>query len=224
MAAWQRCADTSLKLEDFEHEPVWVGIDLAERDDIAAVALLFQRDGLVYVFVRGYLPAQVVSERARAVPEYRAWLQSGELVATPGNLTDFPTIEADLKADAARFDVQDVAIERYSALHLAATLTASGLPVRVEQKNAKTFTPAAKELEARIKAGQLRHTGSSFLTWQMSNVCVERRRDGSLLPTKDRPMSPNKIDCVDAVLLGLSGLLTVTTVPAAEPRIFFLEA
>jgi len=65
----------------------------------------------------------------------------------------------------------------------------------------------AKELEARVRAGKLRHTGSSFLRWQISNVCCERRRDGSLLPTKESATSPNKIDAVDALLLGMSAML-----------------
>jgi phage terminase large subunit-like protein len=224
MPGWQACADPTLTLEAFEHEPCWIGVDLAERDDIAAVALVFQRDGLVYVFVRGYLPALAVQERSRATPAYLHWLQSGELTATPGNLTDYPTIETDLKADCERFDVKDIVFERFGAMHLAATLAAAGLPARVESKNGKVFTPPAKDLEARIKARQLRHTGSSFLTWQISNCCVERRRDGSLLPTKDAPMSPNKIDAVDAILLALSALLAMPTTLAYEPNLFFLEA
>ena len=35
------------------------------------------------------------------------WVETGELIATPGNMTDYPTIEADLKADCERFDVKD---------------------------------------------------------------------------------------------------------------------
>jgi phage terminase large subunit-like protein len=224
MPAWAKCADETLTFQDFEHEPCWIGVDLAERDDIAAVALVFQRAGLLYTFVRGYLPALVVAERSRAVPEYKAWVATGELIVTDGNMTDYPTIEAHLRADCDRFDVQDIAIERYGALNLAANLTTSGLPARIESKNAKVFTGPAKELEARIKAHQLRHTGSSFLTWQISNVCVERRRDGSLLPTKDAPMSPHKIDAVDAILLGLSGLLATPTTTVVAPQIFYLES
>jgi phage terminase large subunit-like protein len=223
IAAWHRCADVKLTLQDFEHEPAFIGVDLAERDDIAAVALAFQRDDLIYLFVRGYLPSLVVHERARAVPAYRDWIKSGELIVTDGNLTDYPTIEADLKADAERFEVKDIAIERFGALNLAANLAAAGLPARVESKNAKVFTAPAKELEARLKARQLRHTGSSFLTWQVSNVCIERRRDGSMLPTKDAAMSSNKIDAVDAMLLALSGLLAMPVTPVYEPRIFFLD-
>ena len=55
-----------------------------------------------------------------------------------------------------------------------------------------------------------------------SNVCVERRRDGSLLPTKEARDSPNKIDAVDAILLALSALLAASTAPAAEPTDFWI--
>ncbi len=224
MPAWARCSDPALRLEDFEHEPCWIGVDLAERDDIAAVALCFVRADVVYVFVRGYLPSLVVTERARTVPAYQQWVQAGELIVTDGNMTDYPTIEADLRSDCERFDVRDIAIERFGALNLAANLTTSGLPARVESKNGKVFTAPAKDLEARIRAQQLRHTGSSFLTWQVSNACVERRRDGSLLPIKEAAMSPNKIDAVDAIVLALSGMVVTATTPPIEPRIFFLEA
>ena len=92
--------------------------------------------------------------------------------------------------------------------------------MRLEAKHVKTFTPPAKELEARVRAQQLRHPGTSFLTWQISNTCVERRRDGTLLPTKDMPSSPNKIDAVDALLLALSGMLSVVAEPAREYQMF----
>jgi phage terminase large subunit-like protein len=224
MAAWARCADTSIRIEDFAHEPCFIGVDLAERDDIAAVALAFQRDDLIYVFVRGYLPELVIAERSRAVPAYRQWLEAGELIATSGNMTDYAIIEADIRKDCESFDVAGIVIERYGALHLASNLTADGLPATIESKNAKVFTAPAKELEARIRAGKIRHAGSAFLTWQVSNVCCERRRDGSLLPMKESAESPNKIDGVDAMLLALSVLLQASTTPAYDPSIFFLEA
>jgi phage terminase large subunit-like protein len=115
-------------------------------------------------------------------------------------------------------------LERYGALNLAANLSRDGLPATIVSKNAKTFTPPAKELEARIKAGQFRHDGNSFLTWQASNVCVERRRDGSLLPTKEAAESPNKIDAIDAVLLAMSELCAAPDPQVYEPSLFFLEA
>ena len=216
MTAWARCADPSLTIETFRGCRAWLGVDLAERDDIAALAAVVEHEGLVMAFVKGYLPGDVVTERSRAVPEYRAWVRSGELVTTDGNLTDYGVIEADIRAWCEHFDVQAIALERFGALNMASNLTASGLPAVIETKNAKTFTTPAKELEARVKAGRFRHTGSSLLTWQASNVCVERRRDGSLLPTKERPESPNKIDAIDAILLALGAQLATPT--SVEPK------
>jgi hypothetical protein len=43
-----------------------------------------------------------------------------------------------------------------------------------------------------------------------------------LLPTKDGPESPNKIDAVDAILLALSSLLQTATTPSVEPGIYLL--
>ncbi len=166
-------------------------------------------------FVRGYLPELVVAERSRAVPEYRAWVQSGELITTPGNLTDYAVIEADIRAWCAQFDVQAIVLERYGALNMASNLTASGLPASIESKNAKTFTTPAKDLEARVKAKKFRHTGSTFLKWQASNVCVERRRDGSLLPTKESPESPNKVDAIDGLLLAMGAMFSAPAPPPA---------
>ena len=106
---------------------------------------MFQRDGLVYVFVRGYLPA-LVGQRAvaRGAGVSRVGRDAASSSSPPGNLTDYPTIEADLRADCERFDVKDIVIERYGALHLAANLAAAGLPARVESKNAKVFTAAGE--------------------------------------------------------------------------------
>ena len=222
MPAWTRCADPSLRLEDFEGETVYIGVDTAERDDIAAVAIVVPRDDVVCVFARGYLPADVVHDRARTVPEYRRWVESGELILTDGNFTDYGRIEADLRALCNTFDVRDIVIERYGAVAMAANLANDGLPARIESKNTKVFTPPSLELEARIKAGKICHAGSSFLTWQVSNCCVERRRDGSLLPTKESAESPNKIDAVDAVLLALSALVQAPIATAVEPSIYLL--
>lgn len=219
--AWDNCADPSLSLDQFEFEKCWIGVDLAERDDIAAVSMNFRHGDAIVAFVKGYLPELVVAERSRAVPEYRIWLQTNELEATPGDMTDYGRIEADIRMFCKRFDVQAIVIERYGALHLAANLVADGLPARIESKNAKVFTPPAKELEARLRAKRFKHSGSSFLRWQASNACAERRRDGSLLPTKDSPESPNKIDAIDAILLGMSALVEDPTADR-EPQMMFM--
>lgn len=217
MVAWDRCADAKLKLEQFAGEPCWIGGDLAQLDDLAAVALVFKRDDRLIAFVRCYLPELVVNERARAVPEYRAWVNAGLLTLTSGNMIDYAAIEADIRGWCQQFEVQDICFDQYGSIQITGSLAADGLPARVEAKNAKTFTPPARELEARVKHARFQHDGNSCLKWQASNVVVSRRIDDSILPKKESPESPNKIDGIDALLLAIGGLLRQ---PAAVPSVY----
>lgn len=83
----------------------------------------------------------------------------------------------------------------------------AGLPAVTEAKNAKTCTPSCRELEARVTHQTFRHDGNSLLKWAASNVVVTRRTDDTLLPKKDGPESPNKIDPMDALLLAIGSML-----------------
>jgi phage terminase large subunit-like protein len=56
MVEWNRCADESLQIEEFEGEPVYIGLDLASKIDIAAKMYLFKRDDHYYLFSRYYIP------------------------------------------------------------------------------------------------------------------------------------------------------------------------
>ena len=221
IAQWDACADTTLKIENFLGQPCWIGVDLAERDDIAAVSLNFRLGGVIVSFVKGFLPGEVINERARAVPEYRTWVKVDDLEATSGSMTDYNRIQAYLEECCAKFEVKDIVIERYGALHLASKLAQKGIAVTVESKRAQICTPPMKELLVRLKTKQFRHTGASFLRWQASNLCMERRRDGSMLPTKDNPDSLNKIDAIDAILWGWHSLLRAQT-QEQNVQIFFM--
>jgi phage terminase large subunit-like protein len=207
MPAWDACADRTLTLEAFAGAPCWIGCDLASRDDLAAVAFVFEREGLLYGFVRCYLPELVVHERAREIPEYAVWAERRLLVLTDGDLTDHTRIETDIRAACKTYDVQDIAFDQYGSIQISGALSNDGLPARVEAKNAKTFTGPSKELEARITRGKFRHDGNSLLKWAASNCVVSRRVDDSLLPKKVTGESAHKIDPIDALLLAMGGWL-----------------
>jgi phage terminase large subunit-like protein len=207
MTAWDACADPTLTLDAFAGQPCWIGGDLAQLDDLAAVAIVFQRDDDLIAFVRCYLPAEVVLERARAVPEYRRWKERGELVLTEGTMIDYSRIERDVRAWCTQFLVRDICFDQFGSVQLIGALFNDGYPARLEPKNPRTTTPPARELEARVKHGRFRHDGNTCLRWQASNVTVRRGMDDSLLPQKDAADSPHKIDAIDALLLAIGGVL-----------------
>jgi len=214
MSCWDACADPSLRLEQFVGQRCWIGGDLAQLDDIAAIALLFERDGAIVAFVKLYLPRNVVEERARAVPAYRSWVQAGLLELTDGNMIDYGKIEADIRGWCRQFNVAALRFDQYGSAGIVSNLAASGFPAAILDKNRKTITPPARELETRVKHGRFRHDGNSCLKWMVSNAVVTRGIDDSILPKKETPDSPNKIDAIDAVLQAMSAMIG----PAEKPK------
>ncbi|MES2341740.1 MAG: terminase TerL endonuclease subunit [Pseudomonadota bacterium] len=208
ITAWDRCADAALRIEDFEGKPCWIGADLASIDDLAALVYLFDLPGdLLAAFLRCYLPEGVIDERARAVPAYRQWMEAEPplLIPTEGSMIDYDRIEADLRADCKRFAVKRIVFDQFGSTQIAGSLSNDGLPAIVEWKSTRTFTPPARELEGRVKHARMRHDGNTLFRWAASNVVVQRRVDGTILPKKESAESPNKIDPIDALLQAMIG-------------------
>ena len=208
MARWDACADPTIRLEQFAGARCWIGGDLAQIDDIAAIALLFERDGLVYAFTKFYLPRDVVLERARTTPAYASWASAGILDLTDGTMIDYGRIDADVRAWCRQFNVVALRFDQYGLAGIVSALAGDGFPAAILDKNRKTITPPARDLEARVKHGRFRHDGNSCLKWMASNAVVTRGVDDSILPKKEGPESPNKIDGIDALLQALSAMLT----------------
>src|SRR5262245_5799501 len=204
---WMACADPTLTLEQFRGERCWIGGDLAQLDDLAAVALCFERQGLIYAFARFYLPRDVVEMRARAVPAYLQWARSGILTMTDGNMIDYNQIERDIRAWCRQFNVQALRFDQYGSAGIVASLAGDGFPAAILDKSRKAITPPARELEARIQHRRIRHDGNACLAWMISNAVVTRGIDDSIIPKKDLPESPNKIDGVDALLQAMSAMV-----------------
>lgn len=217
LAAWDACADPDLTLEDdrFATAPAGIGVDLADKDDIAAVGIDFllpNEDGeqVLYMFSRFYLPRDIVRRRVDAgYAHYGTWARAGLLTLTDGDWIDHRVIEDDIRGLCERFNVQGVAFDQYGgAQTMASRLVDQGINAGILAKNAKNFTDPAKEIEARVANGRLlRHDGNPVLRWMASNVVVDRRIDGSILPKKESANSMNKIDGIDAHCMAISQVL-----------------
>jgi phage terminase large subunit-like protein len=216
MTRWDACVDETLRLEQFAGQRCWVGGDLAQIDDLAAVALCFERPGEIVAFVKFYLPRDVVAERARTVPAYAAWVKAGILEMTEGTMIDYGRIEADVRAWCRRFNVVALRFDQYGSAGIVSSLAGDGFPAAILDKSRKTFTPPARELETRVKHRRFRHDGNPCLKWNASNAVVTRGVDDSILPKKEGPESPNKIDGIDAILQAMSAMLT----PIAPPPVY----
>ncbi len=199
MRAWDACADASLSEQDFAGEPCFIGLDLASKVDIAAKAKVFERDGRFYVFLSYYLPEAAVEDGRNS--QYSGWVRRGLLTVTPGNVTDFDQIEAELVADASRFEVREVPFDPFQATQLSSHLIAQGLPMVEMRPTVLNFSEPMKQLEALVLQRRLVHDGDPILAWMISNVVCHRDAKDNIYPRKER--EENKIDGVVALIMAL---------------------
>ena len=216
--AWEKCGDETLDVEDFAGQSCFIGIDLALRNDIAAMVIAFPPEGerdWWAVFGRYYLPEDTVNRAEHS--HFQAWETMGRLTATPGNVTDFDYIIANLGDLAAQHRVREIVIDPFDAGPLVNDLSREGLRPIVEVRQiAPNMHPAMVELEGLVLAGKIRHDGDPVLAWMMSNVKVDTNRGDLMRPIKDSP--EKKIDGVVGLLMCIHRAMKTTGLNAYKDR------
>lgn len=203
MTYWQKCADESLLISDFEGEKCFIGLDLASKIDIAAKVYIFVReiDGQehYYLFSRFYLPMQAIFSGKNS--QYQGWESSGKIFSTPGEVNDFDFIEQEIIDDCEKYNVIDVAYDPFQATQMAKHLDDQGIPVIQYNHTVSNMSEPMKQLEALIRSGKIHHDGCPVMTWMMSNVVCHTDVKDNIYPRKQR--EENKIDGAVAAIMAI---------------------
>ena len=206
LRAWEQCADATLNIADFAGEKCWAGLDLAQKADFAALCLVFERDGVWYVFTNLYLNELAVHESGNA--HLSGWARAGHVKVTDGNITDFDVIAEDIRAYCRMFDMQEVAFDPALSMYFATKLIEEGLPLVEITQRAMFFTPPLIQVENLVLEKKLKFDGNPVMTWMVSNLVVKVSKFNELRsPTKERP--ENKIDGPIAMLMALGRAMAV---------------
>lgn len=206
MRAWDRCGNQLLQPTDFAGEKCWIGLDLAQKRDFAALCMVFEREGIWYVFPRLYLNELAVQESGNA--HLSGWARQGYVQVTDGDITDFDVVADDMRAACREFDVQEIAFDPALSMYFAGKLIEEGLPLVEITQRAMFFTPPLLQVENLVHERKLRHDGNPVMTWMVSNLVVKVSKFNELrAPTKERP--ENKIDGPMAMLMALGRALAV---------------
>lgn len=198
---WRKGADEGLSLHDFAGQECFIGLDLAEKSDVAAVALVFPAGGKFYAFFRFWLNRQEVDKPENE--HFRRFEAQTELEVTAGSVTDFSAIAEALKGFCAQFDVREIAYDPYFSMFFATSLAEAGLPMVEFSQTARNMSPAITEVENLVLEGRLRHAGNRMMEWMMTNVVIrESKFNGLKHATKER--REDKIDGPVALMMALS--------------------
>ncbi len=230
---WNACADPAIDWSSFDGLDVYIGADLADKDDLtAAVVAAWDSDDRLIWKPLFWLPditlKEYDSEKMKGVAPYRRWIDEGFIRLTEGDWIDSEVIEQQINEWIERYSVRMITFDQFAAAQaLAVKLNRERAePIaQILHKKASNVTDPARELEKRVKAGPHRfgHDGNPVLTWMASNVVVRRGVDETILPKKEDKDSPMKIDGIDAGINAIAPAVAVDDgEPAAEPKIIVL--
>ncbi len=219
MRAWDRGGNPNLRdnLAEFYGAKAWIGLDLAQKKDFAALALVFEADvperdadgGTLLkrkwcVCMRLYLNELAVQESGNA--HLTGWARQGYVQVTDGDITDFDVVAEDLRTMCRNFDVQEIAFDPALSMYFAGKLIEEGLPLVEITQRSLFFTPPLIQVENLVLEKKLAHDGNPVMTWMVSNLVVKVSKFNELQsPTKERP--ENKIDGPIAMLMALGRAL-----------------
>lgn len=213
LGRWKKCARTSLAPRRGELIPrqllkrrCWGGLDLASTVDLSSFALVFPWEGETVgcdVLVWFWVPQDNVLERSkRDRVDYPRWIESRNIIATPGNVIDYTRIEQHVVDVSRLVDLQDVGFDPRNATDLVQRLQDNHAITVVEVvPGFKNLSAPTKELERLYLSQRMHHSGCPVLTWQASHVVWKSNATGDIMP--DKKKSREKIDGMAALVTAL---------------------
>lgn len=203
MEKWDKCADPTLKIEDFYNETCFMGIDLANKVDLTAKVKVFRKDGIYYIFQDAYLPEETFYKANNTLYGNAV---GKELHITAGQAISYSHIEEEILKDCKEFSVDSILYDPWNCIHLAQNLMAENVNMVEFGMRTANFSEPMKTLDAYIREGKVRHNGGSLLRWCMSNTVAKEDHNQNVFPRKSSEKL--KIDLAVALIMAFGGWIT----------------
>ncbi len=207
MDRWDACAD-AIDEDLLIGRPCFGGVDLANKEDLAAWAILFlptEDDPIYRLIVRCWWPDEGAERFAeRSTQPVREWVRDGWLTLTPGPRIDYATIRDQIVADVNRFGITDAGADPWEFEALGQQLY-DHVPNCTFYTFAQTMgnlSPPTLELERLIADGRIAHAGNPVLRWCAANSTARRHQALGQVRV-DKKESKGKVDAIIATVMAL---------------------
>jgi len=134
----------------------------------------------------------------------RDWIDRGIVTATPGPTVNYDFIIEDIKRDNERFDIVEVAYDRWQSNRLIENLEEilpRTLLVQYDQ-SLKQMSNPSKEFERLVLEDRI-VDGNPVMKWMVSNAVIRPTANGDYKPLKDNKSSTRKIDGVVTSIMAI---------------------
>lgn len=214
MLLFMRCTRNKISLEEQHGRKCYLGLDLATRKDLVAVAYLFPPDAKhskPMLFARFFLPEAAVYDEEMSGSgsggnrssvkqgRYAAWESEGWIEKTSGNTIDFEAIRDEVISAKDRFKVIDISFDPFQCTQFANEMLEEHYPMVEYGATTKNFSEPMKQLEDDILNGNIEIENNPVLIWCFGNTVAILKHGDNIYPGKERV--ENKIDGVVASIM-----------------------
>lgn len=171
----EKTASAPLQLDDFRGCYAVMGIDLSRTTDLTCATLVIERDGILNVFARFYLPREKVDEAtARDNLPYRAYIQRGLLFESGDNFVDYNDVVNWVRELIVEWKIYPLMIgyDRYSANYMVQALQDGGCRCD-DVFQGTNLTPIIRQVEGLMKDGKIRIGDNDLLKVHFLNSALK---------------------------------------------------
>src|SRR2546430_10755196 len=176
---WDACSG-EFPVKPLDGQKCFCGLDLATVEDLAAFAkvwpVLDPVTGEFHFFghVRLWLPRENIRKQQELdAVRYELWAEQGFITLTEGNYIDYDVIRAAIVADGERYDIEEIAVDRWNAAQIITQLTGEGFVMVPFGQGFASMAAPTKQLMDTVLKRTLHHGNNPVVNWQASNVSVE---------------------------------------------------
>lgn len=204
-AEWRAC-NGPVDVEALKGRVAFGALDLSAARDLSCWLLVFPNpDGTFDVLPRFYLPENGIGDKSEAdrVP-YDVWARQGLLTLLPGSTIDPGFIAEAMAEDAARFDIQAVAYDRWRIEDLKRELSGIGAELNLipHGQGFRDMSPAVDALERAVAEAKLRHAGNPVLSMCAANAVITKDPAGGR--KLDKAKAAGRIDGLVSLAMALN--------------------
>lgn len=189
--------------EPLDGRPCWVGLDLADHDDMTCAAFLYRSDdGTFDADLLAWVPEAGMVEREKrdGVP-YSTWVRDGWLRVTEGERIDHERIFADIMEYLEGHECRAIGADPWHLGWFATKFQSEGLDIQRVGQTIGHMTGPSRMLEDLVKTGRLRYR-SPIYSWCANNVAIWEDPNKNIRPDKSK--SSEKVDAIFALIDALA--------------------
>jgi phage terminase large subunit-like protein len=195
----------SVAISEFAGQVCYAALDLSSINDFTAYTLCFDYEGFYCLFHKFYVPSEQIVEKYRVENiNIREWIEKGIVTAIPGPTIDHDFIKTDITRDAERFNIVELAYDRWQSDRLITSLEEI-IPqtVLIEHgQSMKDMSNPSKDFERAIIEDKIIDP-NPVMKWMVSNAVVRPDANGNYKPLKEYKSSTKRIDGVITSIMAL---------------------